>query len=46
MKCERSSARLRLALHNYEQDELNTSVMRQINPCIVPSRYYILDKYL
>lgn len=41
MKCEHISGSLRLTLHNYEQDEPNAIVRKQINPCIIPSRYYV-----
>lgn len=41
MKCEHISACPRLSVRDYEQDEPKAIVKKQINPCIIPSRYYI-----
>lgn len=41
MKCERISGSLRLSVQGYEHVEQNTIVRLQMNPCIIPSRYYI-----
>ena len=44
MKCEGFSGSPGLTVHNHEQDEPNTIVREQINPCIIPSRYYVYGK--
>lgn len=41
MKLEHIPAGLRLGAHSYECDEPDTIVTKQINPYIIPSRYYI-----